>query len=274
MASIRAPVPADTGVPPRRPVPEHTCRGIVRPGSSGICAGAFASGAAGTQPLPGPVRRRRGTGLGGPERPVADEPCCTPGSVSGGPRGPPGGGHPSGTGVATGLVRSTRGLGRAALGRPRRAVLRRPLLTLLRVGFTEPPRSPWALVVSYTTVSPLPGAVRPPAVCFLWHFPAGHPGWALPTTLPCGARTFLDVHPVGVRAATARTTRLPYRPCYPAAAGGADARLPGVRAVRRGRVLRLYADDPRAAVAALRAGCGSPGGPPGPSDRRPRPAAD
>lgn len=33
--------------------------------------------------------------------------------------------------------------------------------------------------------------LRPPAVCFLWHCPAGHPGWALPTTLPCGARTFL-----------------------------------------------------------------------------------
>ena len=31
------------------------------------------------------------------------------------------------------------------------------------------------------------------AVCFLWHFPAGYPGWVLPTTLPCGARTFLDV---------------------------------------------------------------------------------
>src|SRR6266699_6995236 len=30
------------------------------------------------------------------------------------------------------------------------------LLTLLRVGFTEPPQSPAALVVSYTTVSPLP----------------------------------------------------------------------------------------------------------------------
>src|SRR5688500_3026194 len=29
------------------------------------------------------------------------------------------------------------------------------------------------------------------AVCFLWHFPAGCPGWELPTTLPCGARTFL-----------------------------------------------------------------------------------
>ena len=31
------------------------------------------------------------------------------------------------------------------------------LLTLLRVGFTEPSRSPGTLVVSYTTVSPLPG---------------------------------------------------------------------------------------------------------------------
>jgi hypothetical protein len=31
----------------------------------------------------------------------------------------------------------------------------------------------------------------PGAVCFLWHYPAGHPGSALPTTLPHGARTFL-----------------------------------------------------------------------------------
>jgi len=30
------------------------------------------------------------------------------------------------------------------------------LLALLQVGFTEPPGSPRALVVSYTTVSPLP----------------------------------------------------------------------------------------------------------------------
>jgi len=30
------------------------------------------------------------------------------------------------------------------------------------------------------------------AVCFLWHCPAGHPGWALPTTLLCGVRTFLN----------------------------------------------------------------------------------
>src|SRR5262249_11584487 len=38
----------------------------------------------------------------------------------------------------------------------------------------------------------LTGGLGPSAVCFLWHCPAGHPGWALPTTLPCGARTFLD----------------------------------------------------------------------------------
>ena len=35
------------------------------------------------------------------------------------------------------------------------------------------------------------------AVCFLWHCPAGHPGWALPTILPCGVRTFLSHHPGG-----------------------------------------------------------------------------
>ena len=61
------------------------------------------------------------------------------------------------------------------------------------------------LVVSYTAVSPLP--TLPSAVCFLWHFPAGHPGWALPTTLPCGARTFLDAD--GISAAITRSARPP-----------------------------------------------------------------
>ena len=81
----------------------------------------------------------------------------------------------------------------------------RSLLALLRVGFTEPLRSPGALVVSYTAVSPLPGHSRDRAVCFLWHCPAGHPGLPLATTLPCGVRTFLD---------RARTTAaaLPTRP--------------------------------------------------------------
>ncbi len=68
-------------------------------------------------------------------------------------------------------------------------------LTLLRAGFTEPLRSPGTLVVSYTTVSPLPSHRGGKAVCFLWHGPAGHPGWVLPTALPCGARTFLDESP-------------------------------------------------------------------------------
>src|SRR5215467_13202480 len=49
-------------------------------------------------------------------------------------------------------------IGRAALDRSRRRRHLRDaaLLTLLQVGFTEPPQSPAALVVSYTTVSPLP----------------------------------------------------------------------------------------------------------------------
>ncbi|GAA3467735.1 hypothetical protein GCM10018965_022880 [Nonomuraea roseola] len=45
------------------------------------------------------------------------------------------------------------------------------------------------------------------AVCSLWHCPAGHPGSALPTTLPCGARTFLGEPPKGPDAA-ARPARL------------------------------------------------------------------
>ena len=48
-------------------------------------------------------------------------------------------------------------------------------------------------MVSYTTVSPLPES--PQAVCFLLHLLAGHPGWVLPTTLLCGARTFLGGFP-------------------------------------------------------------------------------
>src|SRR5699024_8133076 len=49
----------------------------------------------------------------------------------------------------------------------------------LRMGFTQRRRSPDTLVVSYTTVSPLPGRNR--AVCSLLHWPAGCPGWVLPT---------------------------------------------------------------------------------------------
>ena len=91
---------------------------------------------------------------------AAGELACRPGSVHPLARV---GGHPSRTAVAGSLVRSTR---EHRAGRPQ-SLAQEPLscenlrasdslLTLLRVGFTEPPRSPWALVVSYTTVSPLP----------------------------------------------------------------------------------------------------------------------
>jgi hypothetical protein len=68
-----------------------------------------------------------------------------------------GGGHPSRTAVADSLLRSTR---EHRAGHPRSLTQGTvvPLLTLLRVGFTEPPQSPAALVVSYTAVSPLPCA--------------------------------------------------------------------------------------------------------------------
>ena len=52
-----------------------------------------------------------------------------------------------------------------------------------------------------------------PAVCFLWHCPASHPGLPLTTTLPCGARTFLG-EPVSGFDATARSARPPQPRCY------------------------------------------------------------
>ena len=104
--------------------------------------------------------------------------------------------------VADGLLRPTR-KPRASSAQAVSAAGGPAFLVLLRVGFTELRRSPGALVVSYTAVSPLPG-LPGRAVCFLWHCPAGHPGWALPTTLPCGVRTFLS--PV-TRAAIIRPTR-------------------------------------------------------------------
>jgi len=54
----------------------------------------------------------------------------------------------------------------------------RSLLGLAPDGVYLAARSPWSLVRSYRTVSPLPvrSADRTPsAVCFLWHFPAGRP---------------------------------------------------------------------------------------------------
>src|SRR5689334_24340044 len=60
------------------------------------------------------------------------------------------------------------------------------------MGFAWPPRHRGAgalLPHHFNLAGPL---ARPWAVSFLWHFPAGFPGSALPTTLPCDVRTFLE----------------------------------------------------------------------------------
>ena len=106
-----------------------------------------------------------------------------------------GDGHSSRSGIAPALQQPTR---EPRPGQPRTL----PYLVLLRVGFAEPPASPPALVRSYRTVSPLPAAPccsarggsrrgTRPAVCSLLHFPSRYRAWALPSTLPCGVRTFL-----------------------------------------------------------------------------------
>lgn len=103
------------GVARRRSQPRHAWRaGRALPGVSPRGRG-------------GPPRAGRGTPVGGRapvppgEKEAADESGCTPGSVTRSPRGGRGDGHPSRTGIAAGLVRSTRELGRAALGRSRRS---------------------------------------------------------------------------------------------------------------------------------------------------------
>src|SRR5580700_7544463 len=93
-------------------------------------------------------------------------------------------------------------IGRAALDRSRREPLV-PLLDLapggvyLAVAVTC---GAGGLLHHRFTLTP---RTRRGAVCFLWHCPAGHPGSALPTTLSCGARTFLTGLAPG---ATARPT--------------------------------------------------------------------
>jgi len=81
-------------------------------------------------------------------------------------------------------------------------------LALLLVGVAWPPVSPRTPVVSYTTFSPLPGWFTNLAVCFsvaLFHRVA--PIWTLSSTVPCGARTFLDL-----RIAQAATVWLTWAP--------------------------------------------------------------
>jgi hypothetical protein len=107
-----------------------------------------------------------------------DGPACKPDSVIGD--------HPSRATVAGGLQRPTRVLGRATLERTLSGLapggVCRAATVTRRTGGLLPHR--------FTLTAP-GGA----AVCFLWHCPASHLGWVLPTTLLCGVRTFLEVAP-------------------------------------------------------------------------------
>ena len=63
-----------------------------------------------------------------------------------------------------------------------------------------------------------------PAVFSLWHCPAGRPGWVLPTTPPCGVRTFLGTV---AGTATVQPARPPHRPGYAASCDLRDTPRPG-----------------------------------------------
>jgi hypothetical protein len=88
-----------------------------------------------------------------------------------------------------------------------------------------------------------------PAVCFLWHCPAGHPGLPLTTTLPCGVRTFLGGGPEPADA-TARSTR-PSRPHPNGAPTAVIATVPPCGSAQVAAVAEVtggYADVPAGGV--------------------------
>ena len=113
----------------------------------------------------------------------------------------------------------------------------------------------------YRTVSPLPDALRRRAVYSLLHFPSSHLDWPLASTLPCGARTFLDGRPKAT-AATACPARARSAAEYTAGTAGVTTRRAGaasrrgslVEVARRGRVVLhdlLPVDDAVAGGAGL-----------------------
>ena len=101
------------------------------------------------------------------------------------------GDHPTATAVASGLVRSTRELGRAALERSRRRTFVRPFDLAPGGVYRAVPVTWVAGGLLHRRFTLAPSKVSG-AVCFLWHCPAGHPGWVLPTTMLFGVRTFLN----------------------------------------------------------------------------------
>ena len=151
---------------------------------------------------PGRVYRRERVVHGAAAWPEVD---CKPGPVPAPGCPGAGEGHSSRRRVAAPLERShpdARPFGSSPSGHRADRPRRHPYSSLLREGLASPPVTWLSRVGSYPTISPLPvppqhrshRAVplrRPSAVSFLWRFPSGHPGSVLPTSLSCGARTFL-----------------------------------------------------------------------------------
>jgi hypothetical protein len=78
----------------------------------------------------------------------------------------------------------------------------------------------WSLAPPFHPYLPRPN--RWEAVCSLWHCPADHSGWVLPTALPWGARTFLDTWSYQLIPARCRG-----RPTNPSASRSLGDRTPG-----------------------------------------------
>ena len=139
-----------------------------------------------------------------------DEPACKPDSVV--PHAAPAA-IPLGLPLPAASCGLPAGLGgppsNTCAGRRAPSGVRRPSWPCSRWGLPSRPSHLgrwWSLTPPFHPYRPWP---KPrPAVCFLWHCPAGHPGWVLPTTLPCGVRTFLG-DPVSRTDAAARPARPP-----------------------------------------------------------------
>jgi hypothetical protein len=162
-------------VPPPRPA-------VRRPPHRALTQ-VLRTAAPGTPPLPGHVTIEVAGRGPGPRRPLrafavgADEPDCKPDPVP--RRGLPH--RAAAIHLGTPLPASSSGLPGSSGGPPSNAAC----LTLLRVGFAEPLRSPGALVVSYTTVSPLPGRLATPGRSVLCGtFPRVAPGGRYPPPCP------------------------------------------------------------------------------------------
>jgi hypothetical protein len=120
----------------------------------------------------------------------------------------------------------------------RAVLMASPYLALLRAGFCLPPMLPparCALTAPFHHCLPARSS-RTSAVCFLCHFPSGHPDRALPGALPFGVRTFLSPSPLtGLRRSKPSRTCSAVARSAPGAAGGKSELRRAVRRVTPGQ---------------------------------------